>query len=127
MSLITARKINRLGFAVFVAAVVFTLYAALAPGDDTQGLIPWDKAKHFIVFYGLTFLATAALPKSRFWKIGLVLLGFGIGIEILQGLPIIGRDADFFDVVADTCGIGFFFGPILVRQALDARQAPDQA
>jgi glycopeptide antibiotics resistance protein len=44
-----------------------------------------------------------------------VLLVFGIGIEILQGLPIIGRDADIFDVVADTCGIGFFFGPIVVR------------
>ena len=41
--------------------------------DDTAGLIPWDKAKHFIVFYGLTFLATVALPRSRFWKIGLVL------------------------------------------------------
>lgn len=123
MSLLIPRKINRLGFAVFVAAVVFTLYAALAPGDDSQGLIPWDKAKHFIVFYGLTFLATLALPRSRFWKIGIVLLGFGIGIEILQGLPIIGRDADVFDVVADTCGIGFFFGPILVRQGLDARQA----
>jgi hypothetical protein len=47
------RKINRLGLAVFLAAVAFTLYAkALAPGDDTAGLIPWDKAKHFIVFYG---------------------------------------------------------------------------
>jgi len=122
MSLLIPRKIHRLGLAVFVAAVVFTLYAALAPGDDTQGLIPWDKAKHFIVFYGLTFLAAVALPKSRFWKIAVVLLGFGIVIEILQGLPIIGRDADVFDVVADTCGIGFFFGPIIVRRWLDARK-----
>jgi VanZ family protein len=126
MSLLVPRKINRLGLAVFAAATAFTLYAALAPGDDTKGLIPWDKAKHFIVFYGLTFLATLALPKSRFWKIGLVLLGFGIGIEILQGLPIIGRDADIFDVVADTCGVGFFFGPILVRAWLDGGEA-DQA
>ena len=115
MSLLVPRKINRLGLAVFVAATVFTLYAALAPGDDTAGLIPWDKAKHFIVFYGLTFLAMMALPKSRFWKIALVLLGFGIAIEILQSLPVIGRDADIFDVVADTLGVGFFFGPIVVR------------
>jgi VanZ family protein len=100
---------------VFAAATAFTLYAALAPGDDTAGLIPWDKAKHFIVFYGLTFLATLALPKSRIWKVGAMLLVFGIGIEILQGLPIVGRDADIFDVVADTLGIGFFFGPIIVR------------
>lgn len=120
MSLLVPRKINWLGLAVFVAAVVFTLYAALAPGDDTKGLIPWDKAKHFIVFYGLTFLATMALPKSRYWKIGVVLLAFGIGIEILQGLPIVGRDADIFDIVADTLGIGFFFGPIITTRWLNA-------
>ena len=116
MPLLVPRKINRPGLLVFIAAVAFTLYAALAPGDDGAGLIPWDKAKHFIVFYGLTFLATMALPRSRWWKIGAVLLGFGIAIEILQGLPIIGRDADIFDVVADTLGIGFFFGPIVVAQ-----------
>ena len=116
MSLLVPRKINRLGLAVFLAAVAFTLYAALAPGDDSKGLIPWDKAKHFIVFYGLTFLATLALPKSRWWKIAVVLLGFGVAIEILQGLPIIGRDADVFDVVADTLGVGFFLGPILVTR-----------
>ena len=116
MALLIPRKIRWPGLLVFAAATVFTLYAALAPGDDTAGLIPWDKAKHFIVFYGLTFLATMALPKSRPWKIGVVLLAFGIAIEILQGLPIVGRDCDVFDVVADTLGIGFFFGPIIVTR-----------
>lgn len=115
MSLLVPRKIRWPGLLVFVAAVVFTLYAALTPGDNT-GLIPWDKAKHFIVFYGLTFLATMALPRSRPWKIAAVLLGFGIGIEVLQGLPIVGRDADLFDIIADALGIGFFFGPIIATQ-----------
>mgnify|MGYP007105604018 CR=1 FL=1 len=36
MSLLVPRKINWPGLAVFLAAVVFTLYAALAPGDDTM-------------------------------------------------------------------------------------------
>lgn len=121
MSLFTPRKISWPGLLVFVAASIFTLYAALAPGDDTAGLIPWDKAKHFIVFYGLTFLAVVALPRSRWWKIAVVLLAFGVGIEILQGLPIVGRDADAFDIVADTLGIGFFFGPIIVAQWLNTR------
>ncbi|WP_454717823.1 hypothetical protein [Caulobacter segnis] len=116
MSLLVPRKISWPGFLVFLGAVMFTLYAALAPGDDTARLIPWDKAKHFIVFYGLTFLASVALPRSRPWKIGAVLLAFGVGIEILQGLPIVGRDADVFDIVADTLGIGFYFGPIIVTQ-----------
>ena len=118
MSLLVPRKIRWPGLLVFVAAVVFTLYAALTPGDNT-GLIPWDKAKHFIVFYGLTFLATMALPKSRWWKIAAVLLVFGVAIEILQALPIVGRDADVLDIVADALGIGFFFGPIMVRDGLN--------
>jgi VanZ family protein len=123
MSLLIPRKIRWPGLLVFVAAVVFTLYAALAPGDDTAGLIPWDKAKHFVVFYGLTFLAAMALPKSRWWKIAAVLLTFGVAIEILQGLPIIGRDADVFDIVADVLGIGFFFGPIIATQWMNADDA----
>lgn len=123
MPLLVPRKINRSGLLVFVAAVALTLYAALAPGDDGAGLIPWDKAKHFIVFYGLTFLASIALPKSRYWKIGLVLLGFGIAIEVLQGLPIVGRDADVFDIVADALGIGFFFGPIIAIRRMNANDA----
>ncbi|OYX04626.1 MAG: hypothetical protein B7Z12_05985 [Caulobacter vibrioides] len=123
MSLLIPRKIRWPGLLVFVAAVVFTLYAALAPGDDNAGLIPWDKAKHFIVFYGLTFLAAMALPKSRWWKIAAVLLAFGVGIEVLQGLPIVGRDADVFDIVADALGIGFFFGPIIAIQWMNADDA----
>jgi len=113
MSLLRPRKISWPGFLVFVAASIFTLYAALAPGDDTAGLIPWDKAKHFIVFYGLTFLATVALPKSRPWKIGTVLLAFGVAIEILQGLPIVHRDASWFDLLADGCGISAAYGPMI--------------
>ncbi|NQE63232.1 hypothetical protein E1H18_3488 [Caulobacter sp. RHG1] len=123
MSLLIPRKVRWPGLLVFVAATIFTLYAAVAPGDDTAGLIPWDKAKHFIVFYGLTFLATMALPKSRPWKIGAVLLAFGVAIEIIQGLPIVGRDCDVFDVVADVLGIGFFFGPIIVTRWMNADEA----
>jgi VanZ family protein len=109
-----ARKINRIVFIVFLAASAFALAKALLPGDDTTGLIPWDKAKHFIVFYVLSILASLALPQSRLHRIGLVILAFGGGIEILQGL--VGRDASWFDLFADACGISAAFGPMLVSQ-----------
>jgi VanZ family protein len=118
MSLLIPRTIRWPRLLVFIGAVAFTLFAALSPADDNAGLIPWDKAKHFLAFYGLTFLATIALPKSRWWKITGVLLVFGVAIEILQALPIVGRDADVFDVVADALGIGFFFGPMTVYSRL---------
>ena len=34
------------------------------------------------------------------------MMGAGVGIELVQGLPLIGRDADVRDVVADAVGIG---------------------
>lgn len=113
MPLLKHRRINRLAFTAFVAASLFTLWRAVLPDDGGIGFIPWDKAKHFIAFYVLTALAVAALPASRFWRIGAVLLAFGVAIEAVQAL--VGRDAAFGDVVADACGIAALFGPILLR------------
>jgi len=116
------RKINRLAFVTFVAAASFALWRALAPDDGgASNLIPWDKAKHFLVFYVLTALAITALPASRFWRIGAVLLAFGGSIEILQGL--VGRDASWGDLLADACGICALFGPIILR-GLTTGQTP---
>ncbi len=113
MQLFRNRRINRLAFVAFVAASLFTLWRAVLPDDGGVSFIPWDKAKHFIAFYVLTALAVAALPASRFWRIGGVLLAFGIGIEVVQAL--VGRDAALGDIVADACGIGALFGPIVLR------------
>jgi hypothetical protein len=49
-------------------------------------------------------------------RIGLVILAFGGAIEILQGLPIIHRDASWLDLLADACGISAAFGPMLVSK-----------
>jgi VanZ family protein len=97
------RKINWLAFAVFAAAAAYAFWKAITPGDDSVGLIPWDKAKHFIVFYVLAVLGCLALPKSRLWRIGLVLVAFGGLIEIVQHFT--GRDMSWGDLVADFCGV----------------------
>ena len=111
---IRARKINRLVLVVFLAASAFALAKALLPDNDSMGLIPWDKAKHFIVFYTLSILASLALPQSRLHRIGLMILAFGGSIEILQGF--VGRDASWFDLFADACGISAAFGPMMVSK-----------
>ena len=68
-------------------------------------LAPWDKAEHFIAFYALTGLAVAAFPKRNLFVIAALLSAFGALIEIVQGLPIVHRDRDFWDWVADTIAI----------------------
>jgi hypothetical protein len=109
----------------FFAALVFTFYSAVAPVAHTVQLVPWDKALHFIAFYGLTGLAVAAFPKARLWIIALSLSGFGALIEVVQGLPFVHRDEDFWDWVADSIAITAAMSPMLLvwwRQLVQSDQ-----
>jgi hypothetical protein len=100
--------------AAFFAALVFTFYSAVAPASHVLQLTPWDKATHFLAFYGLTGLAIAAYPKRNVFLVGAILSGFGALIEFVQGLPLVNRDRDFWDWVADTAAIVFATAPMLL-------------
>ena len=98
----------------FFAALFFTFYSAVIPPHRALQLVPWDKAEHFLAFYGLTGLAAAAFPGRKLWVIAVALSVFGALIEFVQGLPIIHRDRDFWDWVADTLAILAALAPMLL-------------
>ena len=98
----------------FFAALLFTFYSAVIPPQHALQLVPWDKAEHFIAFYALTGLAAAAFPRRHLLVIAIGLSGFGALIEVVQGLPIVHRDKDFWDWVADTLAIGAALAPMLL-------------
>jgi hypothetical protein len=98
----------------FFCALIFTFYSAVIPPRQAIQLVPWDKAEHFIAFYGLTGLAAAAFPKRQLFVIAVLLSGFGALIEFVQGLPMVHRDRDFWDWVADTIAIGAALAPMLL-------------
>ena len=104
----------RLAKIVFFAALLFTFYSAVIPPEHALHLVPWDKAEHFIAFYALTGLAAAAFPRRHILVIVALLSAFGALIEIVQGLPIVHRDRDFWDWVADTLAIGAALAPMLL-------------
>ncbi len=104
----------RLAQIAFTAALVFTFYSAVIPPSRALQLVPWDKAEHFIAFYGLTGLAAAAFPRRNLLWIAAALSAFGAAIEIVQGLPMVRRDRDFWDWVADTLAIGAALAPMLL-------------
>src|ERR1700733_6573335 len=89
--------LRRLAQLAFVAALVFTFYSAVIPPTQAVQLVPWDKAEHFIAFYGLTGLAVAAFPRRSPVGLAALLSAFGALIEVVQGLPIVHRDEDFWD------------------------------
>jgi hypothetical protein len=98
----------------FVAALIFTFYSAVMPPSHVLHLTPWDKATHFIAFYVLTGLAVAAFPKQNLFVVAALLSAFGALIEIVQGLPMVHRDKDFWDWVADTLAISSALAPLLL-------------
>jgi VanZ family protein len=106
--------LDRLAKVVFFAALAFTFYSAVIPPKQAVQLVPWDKAEHFIAFYGLTGLAAAAFPKRNVIVIAVLLSGFGAFIEFVQGLPMVNRDRDIWDWVADTIAIVAALSPMVL-------------
>jgi hypothetical protein len=106
--------LDRLAKLAFFAALLFTFYSAVIPPTQALQLVPWDKAEHFIAFYALTGLAAAAFPKRNLAIIAVLLSGFGAFIEFVQGLPMVHRDRDFWDWVADTIAIAAALSPMLL-------------
>jgi hypothetical protein len=104
----------RLAQAAFFAALIFTFYSAVIPPSHAVQLVPWDKAEHFIAFYALTGLGVAAFPRGRVWIVAAGLSAFGALIEIVQGTPLVHRDMDFWDWVADTLAISAALAPMLL-------------
>ena len=104
----------RLAQAAFFSALAFTCYSAVIPPAHAVQLVPWDKAEHFIAFYALTGLGVAAFPRRQLWVIGVLLSALGALIEFVQGLPVVHRDRDFWDWVADTIAIIAALSPMLL-------------
>ncbi len=119
--------VARLGF---FAALLFTFVSAVVPPQRALQLVPWDKAEHFIAFYVLTGLAAAAFPRSKLAVIGVSLSAFGAMIELVQALPIVARDCDFWDWVADSIAILAALAPMMLvwwrRAAADAQKNIDK-
>lgn len=102
----------RLARAALVAAALLAGWEAFMPGFvDIHR--PWDKAGHFCVFYGLTLLSLAVFPKARVGWLMLVLAACGAVIELIQAIPVVGRDAEWGDLIADVVGIIFAVAPAL--------------
>lgn len=116
-------RLARTGLAVaFWLAMAAVTIVCLAPARYEQLPVTiWDKAEHFVAFGGLAGLALLAWPRRHGGlMIGLLVLYGGL-IEVVQGM--VGRDADWHDLLADTLGMLAAWGALalLARAGLDLR------
>lgn len=83
-----------------------------------------DTVAHAMLFYALTLVATAALPRSRAFDVALAFVGLGAASELAQSL--IGREMSFHDLFGDLAGIGAAYAPVAVARLRElARTHPD--
>jgi VanZ family protein len=79
-----------------------------------RAFVPWDKAAHFIAFYGLTLLLFSAFPDRRRLDLAVLATFAGAAIEILQLIE--GRDAELGDILADAAGAFAVLAPLYLDQ-----------
>jgi hypothetical protein len=96
----------RLGLYALASAIL--LYMCLAPAKALPSVRLWDKAEHAIAWTVLAGVGLILFPRQPL-AVAAFALGFGALVEVLQGLPVIGRDMDWKDFVADAVGVAAAF------------------
>ncbi|MGL4738987.1 MAG: VanZ family protein [Cellulosilyticaceae bacterium] len=97
-------------FKLTIVVTVLVLIGMFMPGDDipSVGIPHMDKVVHFGMFFCMAAAfyleyVRAYLKKPVWWMILLVLLGFAIGTELVQGMTD-SRSCDVFDGIVDMLG-----------------------
>ncbi len=105
------------------ACTVITAAFAFAPPSSNAHLFPWDKADHFAAFFAIMTASVVAFPRARIVWIAVVVSAAGAAIELIQGLPSVGRDCDVWDWMAENAAIAAVVG-LLIAAALRRRLEP---
>lgn len=66
---------------------------------------PNDKVQHIIAFATLALLGSFAYPRTALIRLLAGLSLFGALIEVVQAIPMLHRDSDLLDWLADTIAV----------------------
>ena len=102
--------------ALFTTAMVAAFLVAISPLAVESGPEQGDKVAHILAFYGLSLFAAVAYPRANLFLLCLMMSAFGALIEVAQGLPVIGRDRDVWDWVADTAASAGALAPLALAR-----------
>jgi len=95
--------VRRAGAWLFWPAVVVVAWGELTPHPPAAAALVWDKAEHFLAYFGLSLLASLGwgLRRSLVWVL-LAVVALGGALEIIQAF--VGRDAEWGDFFANDLG-----------------------
>jgi VanZ family protein len=96
----------RFWWALGTVLLVVAAYVCLAPGQEIPGSFEFnDKLWHAAGHFALTCYFCGLVPRARWYQVMASLMAFGIGVEVAQHFMHVGREADKYDVLANTCGM----------------------
>jgi len=99
--------------AVFFLACAVVAGAAVIPREDNPpDPFGWDKANHFVAFYGVALLGAFAFPRLSAVVLAAWLAGLGAAIEVVQAIPALHRDGDIVDLLTDVAGVAAALSPM---------------
>jgi VanZ family protein len=105
---------------LLLSACMVCAFGMLGPFRGIErAVVPWDKAAHFIAFYGITLLAFSAFPKRRRMDLVVQAICAGAAMEVLQSM--VGRDGQVGDIVADAAGALAVFAPMWLERRRELR------
>jgi VanZ family protein len=115
-----ARRLQTTARWLLLAAGLTCAIGMVGPFQGLErALVPWDKAAHFIAFYGLTLLLFSAFPDRRRLDLAVLATFAGAAVEVLQLID--GRDAELGDVIADAAGAFAVLAPIYLERLREPR------
>lgn len=88
---------------LFWACAAAVLALSLMPPSQPLPSTGWDKSNHLLAFGVLSLLGRRAFA-GHWLALLAALAAYGGVIELLQGMTTY-READWLDLVADTCGV----------------------
>jgi hypothetical protein len=103
-------------FALWAASLVFE------PNHDARRLeVEADSLEHALIAFGLTIMASAALPKVNLLLISAAVLGLGLGLEALQLAQVVPGRFEVRDLVANLVGVGIALLAVGIGEARGSR------
>jgi VanZ family protein len=110
---------SRTARGLFWAAAFFAFVMAVLPHPPDLPLHPSDKIQHIIAFAVLGALSAWAYPATAPARLIAGLSLFGALIELAQAIPVLHRDSDVVDWIADTvaCGLVLLLVGLLRRRS----------
>jgi VanZ family protein len=113
-------KLVRAARWLLLAAALVCAFGMLGPYRGIErAFVPWDKAAHFIAFYGVTLLMFAGFPQRRRMDLVMLAIFAGAAGEIAQSL--VGRDGEVGDLAADALGSVAVYAPIYLERLRQPR------